>query len=69
MATTRRTTASPTPRRDGRYMATADIAEDSRDVGVRGTPQQAGRDTLKALGEPYANGMTDGATLDADGAS
>lgn len=28
--------------RDGRYMATADLAEDSRDVGVGDTPQEAG---------------------------
>ena len=27
--------------RDGRYMATADLAEDSRDVGVGDTPQEA----------------------------
>ena len=26
--------------RDGRYMATADLAEDSRDVGVGDTPQE-----------------------------
>jgi hypothetical protein len=29
--------------RDGRYMATADLAEDSRDVGVGDTPQEAAR--------------------------
>jgi hypothetical protein len=28
--------------RDGRYMATADLAEDSRDVGVGDTPHEAG---------------------------
>ena len=27
--------------RDGRYMATADLGEDSRDVGVGATPQEA----------------------------
>jgi hypothetical protein len=29
--------------RDGRYMATADLAEDSRDVGVGDAPQEAVR--------------------------
>jgi hypothetical protein len=32
--------------RDGRYMATADLAEDSRDVGVGNTPQEAVRAAL-----------------------
>ena len=52
---------------DGRYMATADLAEYSRDVGVGGTPQQAARDALKALGEPYASRDDRmGASLEAD---
>ena len=46
--------------RDGRYMATADLAEDSRDVGVGDTPQEAVRAALKALGEPYASEMAEG---------
>ncbi len=41
--------------RDGRFMATADLAEGSWDVGVGGAPQQAARDALKALGEPHAS--------------
>ncbi len=40
--------------RDGRYMATADFAEDSRDVGVGDTRQEAVRAALQSLGEPYA---------------
>jgi hypothetical protein len=31
--------------RDGRYMATADLGEDSRDVGVGDTPQEAVMET------------------------
>ena len=38
--------------RDGRHVATADLAEDSRDVGGGGTPQEAVRATLRSLGEP-----------------
>lgn len=41
--------------RDGRYMATADLAEDSRDVGVGDTAQEAVGAALEALGEPYAS--------------
>ena len=47
--------------RDGRFMATADLAEDSRDVRVGDTPQEAVRAALKALGEPYASEMAAGA--------
>ena len=47
--------------RDGRYMATADLGEDSRDVGVEDTPQEAVRAAvraaLRALGEPHASEM------------
>ena len=46
--------------RDGRYMATADLAEDSRDVGVGDTPQEAVRAALRSLGEPYAGEMAEG---------
>ena len=46
--------------RDGRYMATADLGEDSRDVGVGDTPQEAVRAALKTLGEPYASEMAEG---------
>ena len=46
--------------RDGRFMATADLAEDSRDVGVGDTEQEAVRASLKALGEPYASEMAVG---------
>ena len=34
--------------RDGRYMATADLAEDSRDVGVGDTRQEAVRAKTRA---------------------
>ena len=46
--------------RDGRCMATADLAEDSLDVGVGDSPQGAVRAALKALGEPYATEMAEG---------
>ena len=46
--------------RDRRYMATADFAEDSRDVGVGGTAQEAVRAALPSLGEPYATEMATG---------
>mgnify|MGYP002063920587 CR=1 FL=1 len=36
--------------RDGRYMATADLCEDSRDVGVGDTPQEAVREALMKRG-------------------
>lgn len=45
--------------RDGRFMAAADLAEDSRD-GVGDTPREAVRAALQALGEPYATVMADG---------
>jgi len=38
--------------RDGRFMATADLGEDSRDIGVGDTPQEAVRAALRSLGEP-----------------
>jgi hypothetical protein len=44
---------------DGRYMAIADLAEDSRDVGVGNTPQEAARAALRSLGEPYASEMAE----------
>ena len=43
--------------RDGRYMATADLGEDSRDVGVGDTPQEAMKEALRSLDEPYASEM------------
>ena len=46
--------------REGRYMATADLAEDSRDVGVADTPQEAVRAALRSLGEPFASEMAEG---------
>jgi hypothetical protein len=46
--------------RDGRYMATADLGEDSRDVGVGDTPQEAVWAALRSLGEPYASEMAAG---------
>ena len=41
--------------RDRRFMATADLGEGSRDIGIGDTPRQAVKATLKALGEPYAS--------------
>ena len=52
--------------RDGRYMATADLAEDSLDVGVGDTPQEAVKAALRALGEPYASEMAAGASVEPD---
>jgi hypothetical protein len=46
--------------RDGRYMATADLTEDSQDVGVGDTPQEAMRAALRSLGEPHASEITEG---------
>lgn len=43
--------------RDGGYMAAADFAEDSRDIGVGDTPQAAVRAALEVLREPYASEM------------
>jgi hypothetical protein len=47
--------------RDGRYMATADLGEDSQDVGVRDTAQEAVEEALRGLGEPYVSEMVAGA--------
>jgi len=47
--------------RDGRFMAAADPGEDPRDIGVGDTPQQAVRDALGSLGEPYASEMAEDA--------
>jgi hypothetical protein len=68
MATTRRHYRLTHPdvdahKRDGRYVATTDIAEDSRDVGVGDTPQEAVRAALRSLGEPYASEMSEGMGL------
>ncbi len=46
-------------------MAAADLAEDSRDIGVGDTPREAVRAALAALGEPYASEMADGVELEA----
>ena len=43
-------------------MATADLGEDSRDVGVAETAQDAVRAALRALDEPYASEMAAGVT-------
>ena len=47
--------------RDGRYMATADLGEDSRDVGAGDTPEEAVKEALRSLGEPYASEMANSA--------
>ena len=44
---------------DGRYMATADLGEDSRDVGIGDTPQEAVREALRSLGGPHATELAD----------
>ena len=46
--------------RDGRSMATADLGDGSRDVGVGDTQRGAVNEALRSLGEPYASEMTDG---------
>ena len=51
--------------RDGRYMATADLAEGTRDIGTGDAPRQAVRAALMALGEPYASEMAAGGELGA----
>jgi hypothetical protein len=48
------------PKLDGRYVWTADLAEDSRDVGVGNAPQEAIRAALQSLGEPLASEMAAG---------
>ena len=55
--------------REGSYVATADLGEESRDVGVGDTPREAVRAALKALGEPHASEMAEGLHLDVDTAS
>jgi hypothetical protein len=50
-------------------MATADLGEDSRDVGVGDTPQEAIRAALWVLGEPYASEMAESAELMKSGPS
>jgi hypothetical protein len=44
--------------RDGRYITTADLGEDSRDVGAGDTPQEA----LRSLGELYVSEMAEDVT-------
>jgi hypothetical protein len=48
--------------RERRYMATADLGEDSRDVGAGNTPQEAVKEALRSLGEPYASEMAESLT-------
>lgn len=48
--------------RDERYMVTADLGEDSRGVGAGDTPQEAVKEALRSLGEPYASEMADSLT-------
>ena len=50
--------------RDGCYVATADLAEDSRDVGVGEPEQEAVRAALRSLGEPYASEMAEGVSIE-----
>lgn len=41
-------------------MVTADLGDDSRDVGVGDTPCEAAWTALRSLGEPFASEMADG---------
>lgn len=52
--------------RDGRYIAAADLAEDSRDVGVGDPPQEAVRAALRSLGEPYSSEIAASALVKPD---
>ena len=48
--------------RDERFMATAALGEDSRNVRVEGTPHEAVKAALRSLGEPYASKMAESLT-------
>ena len=50
-------------------MATADLGEDSRDIGVGDTPQQAVKVALSSLGEPYASEMAEDVRVDDEAAA
>jgi len=52
--------------RGERYMATADLGGESRDVGVGDSPQEAVRAALRRLGEPYAGEMAESVRRDRD---
>ena len=54
---------------EGRWLATADLAEDRPDVGSGDTPREAVRSVLRALGEPYATEMAESAELMKSGPS
>ena len=43
-------------------MVTADLGEDSRDVGIGDTRQEAAQEALRSLGEPYASAMAENLT-------
>jgi hypothetical protein len=53
---------SPSISANGRYMATAGLGEDSRDVGVGDTAHEAVREALQSLGQPYAGEMAESLT-------
>jgi len=55
--------------RDGRYMATADLAEDSPDAGVGDTLLEAARDALRSLGEPHVSEMAEGVSAGSESGS
>ena len=48
---------------EGRWLATADLAEDRSDVRSGDKPREAVRNALRALGEPYATEMAERADL------
>jgi hypothetical protein len=54
---------------EGRWLATADLAEDRPDVGSGDTPRQAIRNALRVLGEPYATEMAEGVDMVTGGPS
>jgi len=64
ISTSGSTSASTSAKR--RFIPTPDLAEDSRDVEVGDTPQDAVGAALKALGEPYASEMAEGTTIESD---
>ncbi|MFO7532347.1 MAG: hypothetical protein R6W93_07770 [Candidatus Limnocylindrales bacterium] len=55
--------------RDGRCMVTADLGEDSQDVGVGDTVQEAVQAALRNLGGLYAGEIADGIQVGPGGSS
>jgi hypothetical protein len=47
-------------------MATANFAEDPRDVRAGDTPREAARAALMEVGEPYVRELAGGTTIESD---